>query len=198
MKIALPVLCLLLALPARAEDFRHWIVRVGAHPIQPQTENHPEFRLDDATVLSLGATYLFSENWGIELFATAPAQHSLHRVAGESVGSFDVMPVAASLQYHVVDRAEHVRAYAGVGVVYATLGDEHTFGSLEGQRMQVDSGAGITAHVGLDLNLGPKWFASIDARWFDIDTPLVIASTGVGQLGIDPFAFGLSLGRRLR
>lgn len=198
MKTALMCLCLFLVLPAHADDFRHWLARVGAHPIQPQTENHPQFRLDDAAAVSAGATYLISEHWGVELFATAPARHTLHRVSGESVADFNLMPISACLQYHIVDRAERMRAYGGVGIVYAMMGDERTFGSLGDQRMKLQSGAGATAHIGLDLNLGSKWFASIDARWFAIDTPLEIAETGVGQLDIDPLAFGLSIGRRFR
>ncbi|HTJ17991.1 MAG TPA: OmpW family outer membrane protein, partial [Steroidobacteraceae bacterium] len=60
-----------------------------------------------------------------------------------------------------------------------------------------DASLGPAAQVGLDFDLGRAWFLSIDARWFDIDTAAHLNDARLGTLEIDPYAVGMSIGRRL-
>lgn len=182
---------------ADAEDTRHWIARVGVHPIAPQLHPHPRFEVSNGVAASLGTTYLFSKHWAVEWFATLPVEHTLS-VDDHDAGRFDLLPTTLSVQYHFIDAGDRMRAYAGLGIAYANLLDEHTNGALAARTLALDHSTGIAALVGLDMNLGSRWFASVDARWFDIDSRIRIDGVDAGHLHLDPYALGLSIGRRLR
>lgn len=177
---------------------RHWIARIGVHPVDPKPSNHPELAVDNASGLSAGATYLLTKHWAIELFAAFPAGFDLHDADGARAARFSMHPASATVQYHITDASGIFRAYAGVGVSYADLSNERTQGPLGGQRLQLDDSTGLAAAVGLDMDLGSKWFVNIDARWMDIDSSMTIDGVSRGALEVDPYMFGLSIGRRLR
>lgn len=189
-----------LANPARAggEVPRHWIARIGIHPVQPKPGGHREFEVGSDAGFSLGATYLFSEHWALELFAAFPRPHELHEATSDSVGSFEMIPTSATVQYHISDAAGRIRGYAGVGLAHASIGSEKTKASLAGRGLDIDDASGVTAALGLDMDLGRKWFVNIDARWMDLDSTLQLDGAGGERLEIDPYLFGLSIGRRLR
>lgn len=177
---------------------RHWIARIGVHPINPKPDNHPDFSVDNSTSLSLGATYLMTKHWAIELFSAFPNASEMHDADGTRVASFTMVPSSATLQYHITDASGIFRAYAAAGYSYTQIKSEHTRASLAGQSLDLDDASGLTAAVGLDMDLGSKWFMNVDARWLDIDSSMKIGGTPRGTLTLDPYMFGLSIGRRLR
>lgn len=177
---------------------RHWIARIGVHPINPKPNNHAELSVDNAASLSIGATYLFTEHWAVELFSAFSNAHDIHDAEGWRAASFSTVPASATLQYHITDASGRFRAYVGAGFSYAHLGDERTKASLQGQTLELDDSSGLAAAVGLDMDLGSKWFVNVDARWMDIDSAMDIDGLPRGALELDPYMFGLSLGRRLR
>jgi outer membrane protein len=177
---------------------RHWIARAGVHPVTAKHDNHPDYRIYNAAGLSVGATYLFSEHWALEFFGAFPVAHELRTTAGDHAGPFQIIPASATLQYHITDAAGVFRGYAGIGVAHASISGERTKGALAGSAMRLDDTTGVAATVGLDMNLGSKWFINVDARWMDVDADLQINEVSQGALEIDPVLFGLSIGRRLR
>lgn len=177
---------------------RHWIARIGVHPVDPKPNNHDELYVDNASGLSLGVTYLLTEHWAIELFSAFPAGHDVHDAAKTRVARFSMIPSSATLQYHITDASGTFRAYAGAGVSYAHIGGESTKASLAGQSLELDDSTGLSAAIGLDMYLGSRWFVNIDARWMDVDSAMKIDGLPRGTLELDPYMFGLSLGRRLR
>jgi outer membrane protein len=48
----------------------------------------------------------------------------------------------------------------------------------------------------VDVQLSGDWFVNVDARWLDIDTDAKLNGANIGTVEIDPYAFGLSIGRR--
>jgi outer membrane protein len=189
-----------LAPAAHANDEvpRHWIARIGVHPVDPKPNNHEEFYVENAAGLSLGATYLFTKHWALELFSAFPAANEMHDAANTRVARFTMIPSSATLQYHITDASGTFRAYAGAGVSYAHVGSETTKGSLAGRSLDLEDSTGLSAAIGLDMYLGSKWFVNLDARWMDIDSSMSIDGQPRGTLELDPFLFGLSVGRRLR
>jgi outer membrane protein len=194
------MIALTLATSAHADDQvpRHWIARIGIHPISPKPNNHPDFTVDNAAGVSLGATYLLTKHWAVELFAAFPKPNDVHDANEIRAARFSMIPSSATLQYHITDASGIFRAYAGVGLGYTHLSGERTKASLGGQSLQLDDSTGLAAAIGLDMDLGSKWFVNLDARWMDIDSSMQIGGAPRGTLELDPFMFGLSLGRRLR
>jgi outer membrane protein len=188
-----------LASPAHADNevSHHWIARIGIHPVHPKPDGNGAFETDGDAGFSLGATYLFSKHWALELFAAFPRPHELH-VNDERVGSFEMIPTTATVQYHVSDATGRMRAYIGVGVGYASVGSEQTKASLAGRNLDIDDATGAAAAAGVDMNIGSKWFVNLDARWIDLNSTLQLEGSGSQRFIIDPYMFGLSIGRRLR
>jgi outer membrane protein len=186
--------------PAQADSEvpRHWIARIGIHPVHPKPNGHSEFEIDGDAGFSLGTTYLFSRHWALELFAAFPRPHDLHDANGGDVGSFEMIPTTATVQYHVSDQRGRMRAYLGLGVGHASIGSEHTAGTLAGRNLDIDDATGMAVAVGVDMDIGSKWFVNIDARWLDLDSSLQLEGRGSERLVLDPYLFGLSIGRRLR
>ena len=191
---------LALANSARADNEvpRHWIARIGIHPVHPKPDGNSEFEVDGDAGFSLGATYLFSKHWALELFAAFPRSNELHDADGARVGSFEMIPMTATVQYHVSDAAGRMRAYAGVGLGHASIGSEQTKGPLAGQNLDIDNATGVALAAGVDMNIGSLWFVNIDARWIDLDSSLKLQGRASDALVLDPYLFGLSIGRRLR
>lgn len=194
------ILSLALHSHAQAEEpvSRHWIARIGVHPISPTPDSHPDFKIDNAAGISLGATYLFTRHWGLELFGAFPPALGLHNPQGGRIGTFEMMPTSATVQYHIADQGERFRAYAGIGVSYANIGRARTKGLLAGTALELDDSTGVAAAVGLDMNVDSKWYVTVDARWMDVDSDMKLNGIGGQRLQIDPYLFGLSIGRRLR
>jgi outer membrane protein len=185
---------------AHADDQvpRHWIARIGVHPIAPKPNSHTDFTVDNAAGLSLGATYLVTKHWAFELFAAFSTAHDMHNADGVESARFSMIPSSATLQYHITDPIGRFRAYVGAGLSYAHISRERTKASLGGQALKLENSTGIAAEVGLDMDIGPKWFINVDARWMDIDSSMQIDDVPRGTLELDPYVFGLSIGRRLR
>ena len=87
-----------LATMAHADDQvpRHWIARIGIHPIDPKPNSHTDFTVDNAAGLSLGATYLLTKHWAFELFAAFPTAHDVHDANGVKSARFSMIPSKAS------------------------------------------------------------------------------------------------------
>lgn len=177
---------------------RHWIARIGIHPIDPKPDNHAEFTVGNAAGLSLGATYLLNKHWAVELFSAFPNSHDVRDAGGTRAARFSMIPSSVTLQYHITDGSGRFRAYAGAGLSYARISSERTLASLSEQSLKLEDSSGLTAAIGLDMDLGSKWFVNVDARWMDIDTSMRIDAMPRGALELDPYMFGLSVGRRLR
>jgi outer membrane protein len=101
------------------------------------------------------------------------------------------------VQYQFLDPNGRVHGYAGIGMAYAGFVRERTSGAWAGAALQLESSLGAAVHAGLDLDVGGGWTVSIDARWFDIDAEPLLNGRGFGTVEIDPYAVGMTIGRRL-
>lgn len=182
----------------QAQDDARWILRAGVHPVQPKPDNHPSLKVGDGAALTVGATHMLSRRWGLEVLVALPVEHDIQLESGGKVASVSQIPPTLSLQYYFLDPNGRTRAYIGAGLNYTMFFDEHTAGALAGETLELDPSIGPAAQLGLDMDIGRAWFIGIDARWFDIDTRATLSGTHLGTLEVDPYAFGLTVGRRLQ
>ncbi|HEU4604495.1 MAG TPA: OmpW family outer membrane protein, partial [Steroidobacteraceae bacterium] len=154
------VVASLLAASATAQvaEVPQWIFRMGIHPFQPKENSHTVIHLDDTAAATFGATYLFDKHWGIEMFGATPMTHEMRLRDGTKVAEARELPTTISVQYHVLDTTQRARAYAGVGIVLGAFAKEKTMGPFGGQKLDLHESTGLTALVGLDLDLGHDWF----------------------------------------
>lgn len=198
MRLATALFCVLATspvLPAQAQDAGDWIWRVGVHNVRPKADNHAVVNVDAGASATFNATYMVAAHWGVELLAALPFEHDINLNGGGKVASTKHLPPTLSLQYHFNPNGIW-RPYAGAGVNYTLFFDEKTTGALAGSKLELDPSWGLAGQLGLDVELGGDWFANVDARWLDIDSDAKLNGARLGSVAIDPYAFGLALGRR--
>lgn len=172
-----------------------WLVRVGAHSVNPKSNNHAVVNVDEGESLTFNFTYFLTENWGLELLAAAPFKHDINLNTGGRVAEATHLPPTLSIQYHFLPDARF-RPYVGVGLNYTNFFDEKTKGALAGTALSLDNSFGAAAQIGADFAINDVWFVNVDVRWMDIDTDARLGGASIGSVAIDPVAFGISIGRK--
>lgn len=186
--------CLAPALPATAQSAGDWTIALGAHHVDPKSDNG---RLADGTLpLSIGGStrptialeYFVRDQIGIELLAAAPFRHDLDIAGLGHIGSTRHLPPTLSLQYHF-NSGGTVSPLLGIGVNYTTFFDEEARSELAGSRFSLGNSWGMAAHVGIDFKVG-NGAIRIDARWMDIDSDVRLDGAKLGTANIDPLVYG--------
>lgn len=172
-----------------------WLVRVGGHSVQPKADNHAIVNVDAAQSLTFNITYLVTPKWGVEVLAALPFSHDINLNGGGKVGETKHLPPTVSVQYHFLPDSK-VRPYVGVGLNGTIFFSEKTTGALAGSDLSLGTSFGPAAQVGVDFAVNDAWFVNVDARWMDIDTEARLNGVSLGKVAIDPYAFGVSVGRR--
>lgn len=196
-RLALAVTTALLAATplANAQDAGDWEIRAGAHRVVPKSDNSSIVNVDAATSVTFSATYMVAPNWGIELLAALPFEHDVNLNGGGEVATVKHLPPTLSAQYHFNPNGR-VRPYVGAGLNYTLFFDEDTTGALRGAKLELDGSLGLAAQAGIDFSFGTDWFLSLDGRYIDIDTDAKLNGADLVTVEIDPFTYGLSIGRR--
>lgn len=196
-KMAPLVTALALALvgSAQAAEPSTWILRIGAHDVEPKSDNHAVVNVDAAKMVTFNLTRKLNERWGVELLAALPFEHDINLNGGGKVADVKHLPPTLSVQYHFAPDAKF-RPYVGVGLNATIFFSEHTTGALDGTDLELDSSFGAAAQLGMDFDISADWFLNADLRWIDIDTDAKLDGTSLGDVAIDPLTFGISVGRR--
>jgi outer membrane protein len=195
MRMVLVASFVLASLPAQGQETAGWVWRVGLHSVQPKSDNHAIANVDSATTLTFDGTYLFASHWGVELLAAVPFAHDINLNGAGKVAETKHLPPTLSVQYHF-NPGGTVRPYVGAGLNYTLFFSEKTTGALAGADLNLDPSFGPAAQLGMEITISSSWFINMDARWMDIDTDAKLNGTDLGAVEIDPYAFGLALGRR--
>lgn len=177
-------------------DTGNWLVRLGAHTVAPKSDNHDVVEVDAATMLTFNVTYFATPHWAVELLAAAPFKHDIDLVGGSRVATAKQLPPTLSAQYHFNPEGK-LRPYAGVGVNWTLFFQEDTTGALAGSRLSLDDSVGPAAQLGIDFDVGDRWFVNAEARFIRIETKAKLNGVSLGDVEIDPWAFGLNVGMRL-
>ena len=193
------ILCALLLLVSGTvyADQGDWLVRVGGHHVNPKSDNHDIVEVDSATMVTFNVSYFFRPSWAVEVLAALPFEHDIELVGGGRVGSTKHLPPTVSVQYHFPMNNQSFRPYVGLGLNVTEFFEEDTRGALAGADLELDRSVGLAAQLGVDIDLNENWFVNLDARYFDIDTDADVNGVSIGNVEIDPWAVGLSVGVRL-
>ncbi|MBT8089864.1 MAG: outer membrane beta-barrel protein [Gammaproteobacteria bacterium] len=217
----------LAAAPALAYEEGAWILRGGVGTVQPKSNGltisdedfgSVIFDVDDATNMTLNATYMFTRHWAFDVLAALPFEHDIYATldfdsVSEKVKIAETkqIPATFSVQYHFLpDNA--FQPYAGLGFNWTTFSSTR-FVSLpssmfEGSEIEyeefgglkIDDSFGLALQVGGDWNIGERMVLNFDVRWFDIDAdtyyldPSISGEEKLGSMKVDPFLYALNLG----
>lgn len=189
-----------LPITALAQDTTNWVVKAGAHDVDPKSNNG---RLADDTLSSdVGSSfrpsvmleYMFTPHLGVEALAAWPFEHDV-RLNGTRAANVKELPPTVSLQYHFNPQGT-VSPYVGVGLNYTRFFSIDETGPLAGNHLSLGDSVGVAAHAGLDFRINDNWLWGIDARWIDIDTKAKVNGAKVGKVSVDPIVYGAYVGYR--
>ena len=181
------------AVPAFAYEKGDWTVSLGAHQVNPGSNNGMlaggAFNTDVGSNLGLTFTgeYFFADQWGIEVLAALPFEHTV-KLNGVEAATVKHLPPTFSLQYHF--KGEKVSPFIGLGLNYTTFFSIKEKGSLTGATLDLEDSWGLAAHAGLDFALNENQFVRIDIRKMDIDTKAKLNGNNIGTVNIDPLVYG--------
>jgi len=188
---------LALAAGASAQEKGTWYLNVGAHVVDPKSDNGSvaggafDVTVGDNLRPTVMVEYFVARNWGIEVLASWPFQHDVE-LNGVDAATVEHLPPTVSLQYHF-NGGGAVSPYLGVGVNYTFFFSEETRGPIAGADVELDASFGLAAHAGIDFRLNERWALGVDARWIDLDSDVSLNGAEIGTVEIDPIAYGAYL-----
>lgn len=198
-QIGLSVLACAIAGNISAQDMDSpWVVRVGAHVVDPTSSNGylagARTSISSSTRPTFSIEYMLTPQVGFEALAALPFQHTL-RLNGQSAATVRQLPPVLGVNYHFLAGAT-LSPFVGVGVNYTHFYDAHGNGPLFGTHVVAKDSWGAAAHGGIDYRLSERWLLTADVRWMDIRSKVHVNGAYVGTAKVDPFAYGLSAGWR--
>ncbi|MCK9194676.1 MAG: outer membrane beta-barrel protein [Nevskia sp.] len=197
--ITVAAACLLGPLTAAAsvcDAPSEWMVRVGAHLIDPRS-NGGTLAVGKAEVKNkVGPTfnldYHFCQYFTVDLLAALPYTHDIE-INGTKVGTTQHLPPTLTLQFHPL-KSGPLDPYVGIGV-------NRTFFFRnrlnDGTDFELKNTWGYAAQAGLDYRFGKSWVAGFDVRYIDLESKASVnGGIPIGTVKLDPFAYGVSIGYR--
>jgi len=217
-RIGLLAAATLLSTGAMAQSQGDWLVRAGIGIVAPQGSSDNlvfegadlgrDYRIDvdDGYAAVINATYMATNNIGIEILAATPFKHDIEGKGAAlgpagKLGDTRHLPPTLSVQYHFNPGATF-RPYAGIGLNYtlffdedgndtlhngiigtsnALLGTDYVGGSTD---LSIDDSFGIALQLGADIQLTDALFLNFDARWIDIEADAKLTTTTETGAGI--------------
>lgn len=183
------------ALPALAQSQGDWTLGVGAHQVNPKSDNGTlaggtlPLDIDSDVKPTITYEYFLRDNLGLEVLAALPFKHDIAVEGVGTVGSAKQLPPTISLQYHFNGKGK-VSPFLGAGLNYTTFFSEDTKGALAGTNLKLDDSWGLAAHAGIDFAVGERGAIRVDVRWIDIDTEVQVNGAKLGTANIDPLVYG--------
>ncbi|UAX43104.1 OmpW family outer membrane protein [Pasteurella canis] len=197
---ALSIVTSLVASSAVAHEAGSVIVRGGPIMVVPKASTNSDtfkFDVNSNAQLGLTATYMATENIGIELLAATPFSHEI-TLGNKLVGKTKHLPPSLYAQYYFLNKDASARPYVGAGVNYTTFFSEKAI--LDGVTdLKLKDSWGMAFNAGVDIKLADNLFLNTSV-WY-----AKIKSKATFKLGsdehkvdvkLDPTVFFLGLGYR--
>ncbi|WP_329742223.1 OmpW/AlkL family protein [Dyella sp. A6] len=183
---------------AHAADAKSWVVHLGAHVVDPKSDNGHlagmKASIGSDTQPTISAEYFFTPSWSAEVLAALPFRHTI-RLNGQKAATTRQLPPVIGVNYHFLPDAK-ISPFVGAGINYTRFFSTKGAGLLEGAHVKIDNSWGAAAHAGVDVQLAPRWLFTADIRWISISGDVHVNGTRVGNAKVDPWVYGVSVGYR--
>lgn len=185
---------------AHAAEAGEWQVKIGAHVVDPKSDNGKladgalKANVESNARPTVALEYYFTPNLGLEVLAALPFKHDV-KLNGTKAAEVKHLPPTVSLQWHFNPQGKF-NPFVGLGLNYTRFFSIDEQGPLQGARLDLEDSWGLAAHLGLEVALKDRWSMIVDARWVDIDTEAKVNGVKVGTVNIDPLVYGVAFGYR--
>lgn len=210
-KLALACALALGPMTSFAAQSGDWLLRAGVTTVNPSESSDNVFvgggdlgigvNVDNNAQLGLNVAYFLNESWAIELLAATPFDHDLGLNTVGPLGSTKHLPPTLSALYYF-DTGSSIHPYLGLGLNYTIFFDEEFTSANETagfSDLDLDASFGLSAQLGVDIDINEKWAVNASVRWIDIDTTAEFnlnGASGSVDVEIDPYVYTLSLAYR--
>ncbi|HEP1081378.1 TPA: outer membrane beta-barrel protein [Pasteurella multocida] len=198
--LALGVMAELVAGSAVAHQAGSVIVRGGPILVVPNAStNHDGFKFDVNSNAQLGltATYMATDNLGVELLAATPFSHEI-TLGNTLVGKTKHLPPSLYAQYYFLDKDAKARPYVGAGVNYTTFFSEKAV--LNGVTdLKLKDSWGPAFNAGVDIQVADNLFLNTAIWYAKIKSKATFKVGGEEHkvnVKLDPTVFFVGLGYR--
>ncbi|AWW54564.1 TPA: OmpW family outer membrane protein [Pasteurella multocida] len=198
--LALGVMAALVAGSAVAHQAGSVIVRGGPILVVPNAStNHDVFKFDVNSNAQLGltATYMATDNLGVELLAATPFSHEI-TLGNTLVGKTKHLPPSLYAQYYFLDKDAKARPYVGAGVNYTTFFSEKAV--LNGVTdLKLKDSWGPAFNAGVDIQVADNLFLNTAIWYAKIKSKATFKVGDVEHkvnVKLDPTVFFVGLGYR--
>ncbi|GJH42760.1 OmpW family outer membrane protein [Pasteurella canis] len=197
---ALSIVASLVAGSAVAHEAGSVIVRGGPIMVVPKASTNSDtfkFDVNSNAQLGLTATYMATENIGIELLAATPFSHEI-TLGNKLVGKTKHLPPSLYAQYYFLNKDTSARPYIGAGVNYTTFFSEKAI--LDGVTdLKLKDSWGMAFNAGVDIKLADNLFLNTSVWYAKIKSKATFKLSGDEHkvdVKLDPTVFFLGLGYR--
>lgn len=205
------------SLIANAQSAGTWMGRLGITHIAPQVQSgnmtapsFPNTQTDvgAATQLSGGVTYMYTDNWSVDVPLALPFKHKLYgagALAGAGqIGETKALPLTVFGQYRLNEASSVFRPYAGLGLTYAYFFNETGNSTLTattnpgGQptRLSIGSKFALTPQIGFSYTMTDKWLLDASLSKTYLKTRTTLSTGQTIDTTLNPYTFSLSLGMK--
>jgi len=165
--------------------------------------------VDSDVTLDIDITYMFTNNFGVELLLDLTSKHDVTGTGNISglgkIGEVTVLPPSLIAQYHFMPQ-NNIRPYAGAGINYTFFMNEKTTDALtnglgaSSSDMIVDDTFAFLVQAGVDVDISQNWYVNFDVKYFLMDTTATIKVDGNNtykvDFDLDPLVLGVGIGTR--
>jgi outer membrane protein len=199
---------------SQAYEAGELLMRVGSATVSPESTSdgtnllpNDSVSANDNTQLGLSATYMVTNNLGIEVLAASPFTHDIKakgpNLDGAKIGEAKQLPPTVTAQYYFLDGNNAIQPYAGIGLNFTVFFDEKTGSDAETlgyDSLSLDNSTGLTAQVGVDYKVNQNVFINASAMYAQIGSTATLTGEGKDDLTVDydldPMVYRLNLGYR--
>lgn len=209
--IALGLSSFLFASAAYAHQAGDFIVRTGGVFVNAnshsttKTSTNVDLKVGDNAQLGLTATYMLSDNIGVELLGATPFSHKIKaRVPASNLNLGNVvklkqLPPSLYVQYYFLDKDAGSRPYVGVGVNYTRFfGAKATNPAITNLQVKKHSVAPVL-NLGIDIKLADNLYLNTAMWYTKIKTTAKFTALNANHevdVKLNPFVFFMGLGYR--
>lgn len=182
--------------PAMAYEEGDIIVRVGAATVMPSDDpgdvGGAKLEVSENTQLGVTATYMFADDFGVEVLAATPFNHTVQFEDGTDVATASHLPPTVSLQYYTLKPMETLQPYAGIGLNYTEFFNEKN--KANAGIDELTSSFGLSVSAGLDFAIDEHLLLNAAVWYIDIDTEIEGGAADGTELEIDPIVWMVGAG----
>lgn len=188
---------------ASLADQGDWLIRgrlLNVSPNESATINPigGDVDIDTSFVPELDISYFFTDRIAAELIlgVTPHDVMAVGTAAGNvDLGEVTLLPPTLTLQYHFLPEGT-IHPYVGAGINYTVFFNEDLPAGGIATSINYDNSFGLALQGGIDFDVNENWFFNVDVKYIDINTDVTINNAITADVDIDPWVFGIGIGRR--